>query len=204
MIGYLRGKVTYLFSDHCFIDVEGVGYRVHIAACTRQKLTIGSTVTLFTSMDVRQDAIILFGFYSQEEYNLFIHLNSVTGIGPKVALGILSAISPADFCAAVRQKNTAFLTRIPGIGKKTAERIIVELKDKLGTDDLESSDFNESNQQYGPSNDDTAVQAIAALVTLGYTAAEIAPTVHRLAHSSQAVEEVIRLALKEFGGGKNG
>lgn len=203
MIGYLRGKVTYLFSDHCFIDVEGVGYRVYIAASTRQKLAIGSAVTLFTYMDVRQDAIILFGFYSQEEYNLFLNLNSVTGIGPKVALGILSAISPIDFCAAVRKKNTAFLTRIPGIGKKTAERIILELKDKLGIDDLESGDFDESKQDYRQ-NDDTAAQAIAALVTLGYSAAEIAPTVHRLANCSQAVEEVIRLALKEFGGGKNG
>lgn len=203
MIGYLRGKVTYLFSDHCFIDVEGVGYRVYMAASTRQKLVTGSSVTLFTYMDVRQDAIILFGFYSQEEYNLFLHLTSVTGIGPKVALGVLSAMSPADFCAAVRQKDAVFLTRIPGIGKKTAERIILELKDKLGAAAPDAGGFDESQQDYN-TNDGVAGQAIAALVALGYSAAEIAPAVHRLAACDQSVEELIKLVLKDFAGGKNG
>ncbi|MDU2066354.1 MAG: Holliday junction branch migration protein RuvA, partial [Sporomusaceae bacterium] len=132
MIGYLKGQISHLFTDYCFIDVQGVGYRVFIPLSTRQKLSVGLTATLFTSLQVREDAMLLYGFFTQAEYDLFIHLTSVSGIGPKVALSVLSVMKPEEVQAAISQKNVALLTKIPGIGKKTAERLILELKDKLG------------------------------------------------------------------------
>lgn len=195
MIGYVCGTVTHLFADSCFVNVHGVGYRVFVPASTRQNLTKGGEVTLFTYLNVREDALLLFGFISQQEYDLFMLLTSVSGIGPKVALGILSAVRPSEFSLAVSQKNFALLTKIPGIGKKTAERIVLELKDKLG----------DGGEEAGP----TAVlpdmpgniqgEAMQALLALGYTQQEISPVL-RKAGNAGSVEEIIKIALKEFAG----
>ena len=124
MIGYVRGQVSHLFVDYCFIDVQGVGYRLHISAATRQKLSVGTAVTLFTYLNVREDALLLYGFYTQPEYDLFNKLISVSGIGPKVAMGMLSAITVDNLCRAIQQKQLGILTKLPGIGKKSAERLI--------------------------------------------------------------------------------
>ena len=132
MIGYVKGIVTHIFRDSCFVDVHGVGYRVSIPASTMDKLVLNREITLFTYMSVREDAIVLYGFATQDEYDLFMLLISVNGVGPKVALGILSAASPDGFRLAVHQKNMKVLTKMPGIGKKTAERIVLELHDKIG------------------------------------------------------------------------
>lgn len=102
MIGYVRGQVTYLAVDNCFVDVNGVGYRVYIANTTRGKLAVGKEVQLFTYLNVREDAMLLYGFYTQNEYDLFLQLISVSGIGPKVALGIMSAITVDSLCLAIQ------------------------------------------------------------------------------------------------------
>lgn len=198
MIGYLKGTVTHLFADYCFIDVQGVGYRVFIPASTRQELASGAAVTLYTYLAVREDALLLYGFYSPAEYDLFQHLIAVNGVGPKVALGVLSAVSPADFGAAVRQKNAALLTRIPGIGKKTAERMILELKDKLGLPD----GFAPADGKSGPGHPvpaDSVQETLAALVALGYSQGEAAPVLARLGEEERPVQELLKLALKELG-----
>ena len=122
MIGYVKGVVTHIFRDSCFVDVHGVGYRVSIPASTMDKLALNREITLFTYMSVREDAMVLYGFATQDEYDLFMLLISVNGVGPKVALGILSAASPDGFRLAVHQKNMKVLTKMPGIGKKTAKR----------------------------------------------------------------------------------
>jgi Holliday junction DNA helicase RuvA len=196
MIGYVRGAVTHLFTDYCFIDVQGVGYRVFIAGSTRQKLVLGTVASLFTYLQVREDALLLYGFYTQDEYELFLQLLSVTGIGPKVALGVLSAISPNDFRRAVSQKNMIILTKLPGIGKKTAERLILELKDKIGiitesegTDDFVSDETSIASE--------VAAQGLQALLSLGYSQSEIGPVLQKIGNT-QTVEELIKLALKEF------
>ena len=194
MIGYVRGRVSHLFADSCFVDVSGVGYRVFIPASTRQNITKGTEVTLFTYLNVREDALLLYGFFSQQEYDLFILLTSVSGIGPKVALGILSATSPADFILAVSQRNLGLLTKIPGIGKKTAERLVLELKDKLGDDSQEG--LGVVSVDGGGSVQGEAMQALLAL---GYTQQEITPIMRRAADAT-SVEEIIKLALKEFAG----
>lgn len=193
MIGYVRGKVTHLFADSCFVDVGGVGYRVFIPASTRQNLAKGSETTLFTYLNVRDDALLLYGFLSQAEYDLFIQLTSVSGIGPKVGLGILSAISPSEFVLAVSQKNLALLTKIPGIGKKTAERIVLELKDKLGDNGEELG----SASLLAAGGGNIQAEAIQALLALGYSQQEISPVLKKAGEAS-SVEDIIKLALKEF------
>lgn len=197
MIGYVRGTISHLSIDACFVDVGGVGYRVFISSPTRARLAQGREATLFTHLSVREDAMLLYGFYAQEEYELFLKLISVAKIGPKVALGILSAITADNLSKAVRTKDIAALTKLPGIGKKTAERLILELYDKLSESRDEIQDaapgaFDHANLL------DEAAQALAAL---GYAQAEFAPVLKR-AGTLGSVEEIIKYALKEFAGRK--
>jgi holliday junction DNA helicase RuvA len=197
MIGYLRGTVTHLFNDFCFLDIGGVGYRVFVPNSTRQELKLNGDTLLFTYLNVREDALLLYGFQSQNEYDLFQLLIAITGIGPKVALGVLSAISPADFALAVSQKNAALLTRIPGIGKKTAERMILELKDKLGLPDSVTAQTTTGGSGYERPLDEMQ-EAIQALMSLGYSQAEILPALHKVKVDGQGAADMIKLALKEF------
>ncbi|QDR80864.1 Holliday junction branch migration protein RuvA [Sporomusa termitida] len=205
MIGYVKGIVTHLFADYCFVDVQGIGYRLFIPHSTRQKLVTGQPATLFTYLNVREDALTLHGFYTQAEYELFLHLISVSGIGPKVAAGVLSAITPPNFQAAISANNAAILTKLPGIGKKTAERIILELKDKMGI----GAEFNAGSP--GQQTTDPALQGdilqetVQALAALGYSQAETIPVIKKVYErevSTQAelsLEHLLRLTLKEFG-----
>jgi len=199
MIGFVRGTVSHILIDHCLIDVQGIGYRVFIAAATRQKLIVGKVSSLFTHMNVREDAILLYGFYTHDEYDLFLTLISINGIGPKVAMGILSAIDPNQFRIAISTKNLATLTKLPGIGKKTAERMILELKDKIGiiTDEELGSD------QVTIVTGDVVDETIQALLALGYNQHEIMPIVKKIGKNAQSVEALIKLALREFGRGNS-
>jgi Holliday junction DNA helicase RuvA len=194
MIGYVRGVVGHVFVDHCFVDVQGIGYRVYIAGSTRQKLVVGKVATLFTHMHVREDAMLLYGFYTQDEYDLFLILVAINGIGPKVAMGILSAIDPNQFRIAISTKNMGILTKLPGIGKKTAERMLLELKDKMGA--LTEEEATEANVKVVAS--DMIDEAILALVSLGYNQNEIIPVVKKIGKNAQSVEGLIKLALREF------
>lgn len=197
MIGYLRGEVSHLFSDCCFIDVQGVGYRVFIPDSTRQKLIIDKPVLLFTYLSVREDALLLYGFYSQDEYGLFLQLLSVSGIGPKVAIGILSSISPTNFRTAICQQKIAILTKLPGIGKKTAERMILELKDKIG--DIGQINDTENAEILPEYLDNVMQEATQALMALGYSQYEIAPVLKKCQGDDiQSIERIIKFALKEF------
>lgn len=197
MIGYLKGIVTHLFREHCFIDVHGVGYRVFVPASTMEKLTIGKETTVFTYMNVREDAILLYGFATQDEYDLFMLLISVNGVGPKVALGVLSAVNPDGFRLAVHQKNIKVLTKMPGIGKKTAERIVLELQDKIGpVDDGAVADIVVPSTA---ASKGMMSEAVDALVGLGYSEQEILPVVEEKAGICQTVEQLIKEVLKALG-----
>ncbi len=201
MIGYVRGEVSHLFPDSCFVDVQGVGYRLHISAATRQKLVAGESATLYTYLNVREDALMLYGFYATDEYDMFLQLIGVTGIGPKVALGILSAVSPDGFRLAVSQKNLGILTKIPGIGKKTAERLILELKDKIGEATGAGEEIGGQAGWIAPT-DDVQSQALMALLALGYSQGEIQPVLRKVAGTAQTVEEAIKLVLREMASGR--
>ena len=197
MIGYLHGSVTHLMVDCCLLDVQGVGYRVFIADSTRTKLKLGQEATLFTYLNVRDDALLLYGFYTQPEYDLFNKLISVSGIGPKVAMGMLSAITVDNLCRAIQQKQLGILTKLPGIGKKSAERLVLELKDKVqAQDDLEALFVPEGDD--GDAGD-VISEAMLALQSLGYSQAEITPLLKK-ATKLKTVEEIIKYALKEFAG----
>lgn len=195
MIGYVRGTVSHIMIDTCFVDVQGVGYRVFIASSTRQKLVLNKEITLFTYLNVREDAMNLYGFYTQTEYDLFLKLISVSGIGPKVALGMMSTITVETLCKSISQKNITTLTKLPGIGKKTAERLILELHDKMGfalTEEVPEALILDTAD-----HTDIISETSQALVALGYTQAEFMPILRKMGEI-KSVEEAIRMVLKEF------
>ena len=201
MIGYLKGDISHVFAEYCFINVNGVGYRVFVPESTRRKLHASQQALLYTYLNVREDAMLLFGFISQEEYELFMKLIAVTGIGPKAALLILSAVSAEEFCIAIGQRNLALLTKIPGIGKKTAERLVLELKDKLGSMGASASgDSTENDISSVPADKEREV--MTALTALGYSQSEVLPVLRRIGRENMTLEETIKAALREFARGK--
>ncbi|MCQ2359336.1 MAG: Holliday junction branch migration protein RuvA [Phascolarctobacterium sp.] len=198
MIGAVKGIVAYLGSDNAIIDTPGgVGYRVHMPSSHLAQLFLGKEVRLNVHTAVREDAITLYGFLSLEYYELFELLLTVSGVGPKLALGIVSACKPDEFYLAVQTKDLKVLTKLPGIGKKTAERMLLELKDKIGDGFTEvvGNDYgatvNTKNNAVG--------EAMEALTALGYSNSEIVPTLKKIENlESLASEEIIRQALKLF------
>ncbi|WP_334078037.1 Holliday junction branch migration protein RuvA [Paenibacillus sanfengchensis] len=200
MIDFLRGQVAHFESEYIVLDVQGVGYRVfcpnpYAFAAKNQEIT-----TVYTHHHVREDAILLFGFPSREEQRLFRKLIEVSGIGPKVALGILSGGNPDTVVAAIHQENISFLTKLPGIGKKTAQRMILDLKDKLdgmgGTaslfDPVPAAVVSVDGVPGWP-------EAREGLKALGYTDAELDRVWNTLkdqVHVDEAVDSVMKKALK--------
>lgn len=202
MIGYVRGIVTHLFKESCYVDVHGVGYRVYVPTTIRQQLIEGQEVTLFTYLNVREDAMQLYGFWTEDEYELFILLISVSGIGPKVGLGILSGMTPEAFKLAVINGQVQQLTKLPGIGKKSAERLVLELKDKLAKMTRISTDVPTAVQPIGMSANDAVNEAVEALVSLGYAERDVAPVVESLDDGKRDVSALIKSALVELGKGR--
>ena len=180
MIGYLSGKVKFLFGESCILDVGGVGYNVTVDEQTRHESA------------VKEDAINLYGFKNRETFELFEMLLTVSGIGAKSALSIVSKISAADFAATVIRQDLKTLTRLPGVGKKSAERILLELKDKV-----KSLSKGINNLQQPVIKLTVQDEATEALEALGYTAAEISE-VFAQAPANATTEQLIKFALKEL------
>lgn len=202
MIGYVRGIVTHLFKESCYVDVHGVGYRVYVPITTRQQLIEGQEATLFTYLNVREDAMQLYGFWTEDEYELFILLISVSGIGPKVGLGILSGMTPEAFKLAVINGQVQQLTKLPGIGKKSAERLVLELKDKLVKMTQISVETPAAIQPIGVSHSGSSGEAIEALVSLGYAQRDVETLVESLNDGSKDVSALIKACLVELGKGR--
>lgn len=198
MIGYIKGSISAIFKDSCFIEAGGIGYRVFISGKTRNRLDIGREAKLLTYMAVREDAISLYGFLYQEEYDLFLLLLSISKIGPRLALGILSSMEPAHFISAVRRKDVRALTKLPGIGKKTAERLLVELADKVKGF---SGDEDFPVQAETAVEEGMAGEAAKALMALGYETEEFAPILSRLAASQPSVSALVGAVLRELAKG---
>jgi Holliday junction DNA helicase RuvA len=201
MIGRLRGILLEKQPPQLLLDVAGVAYEVSASMTTFYHLpAIGNEVILFTHLAVREDAHQLFGFYEQRERTLFRTLIKVNGIGPKLALAILSSISPDDFVRCVNENDTGNLVRIPGVGKKTAERLIVEMRDRLAdwnNDNITVTTIS-VNQTAHPNINNKRIsnEAISALVALGYKPQEASRAVLQIAADNLSVEDLIRLALK--------
>lgn len=202
MIGSIRGKVGYLANEYCLLETNsGVGYRVFMPAAHLGQLTLGIETRVHTYMAVRDDAVLLFGFLTQDYYNMFLMLLGVSGVGPKVALGILSAVKPDDFYLAVQSRDLKVLTKLPGIGKKTAERLLLELKDKVGGigGDNDSSFADNAIGSAG----NMVEEAIEALGALGYSNSEIMPALKQIPNYAELTSEaIIKQVLKLFAGRK--
>ncbi len=194
MIGRIKGLLLFKSPPHLMVDVSGVGYELEAPMSTFYQLPeVGSEVSLFTHMTIREDAHLLFAFASENERVMFRTLIKVNGVGAKMALTILSGIETDDFARCIRDNDTARLTRLPGVGKKTAERLVVEMRDRL-------KDFVSARTQPRQVNenvhDDPAEVAISALISLGYKPQEASRFVHAVVESSMDSESIIRAALK--------
>ncbi len=196
MIGHLRGRLMAKSPPTLLVDVNGVGYEVEAPMSTIFDLPpVGEQVTLVTHFHVREDAQILFGFLTTSERTLFRLLLKVNGVGAKMALAVLSSMNPAEFRVCVLGGDQAALTRIPGIGKKTAERLIVEMRDRLEKD----TGFGEASAvaQAGDSaGQDPVAEATEALMALGYRPQEASRLVRAVSAQGLSSEEMIRQALK--------
>lgn len=202
MIGYLKGVISHIFVNSCFIDVHGVGYRTYAPASTLDTLCVGQEAMLYTYMSVREDAIVLYGFATQDEYDLFMLLIGVNGVGPKVALGILSAGTADSFRLAVHQKDIKGLTKMPGIGKKTAERIVLELQDKIGPVASEDAGAADLGNSAAPGLSDILAETLAALTSLGYSEQEVLPVAESHLSGCTTVEQLLKKTLKALGSGR--
>jgi len=192
VIGFIRGKLVVKTPPHLTVDVGGVGYDIEAPMSTFYTLpAVGSDVRLLTHLVVREDAHILYGFGSQEERALFRNLLKVSQIGPKIALAILSGVSVEGFTTLVKLQDSAALTKIPGVGRKTAERVLMEMRDRL---DAVSEAAVSAVSPMAPSS--TEGEAWTALVALGYKPAEVTQMLKPLAGTGGTTEDLIRRALQ--------
>lgn len=191
MIGFLEGRVAVVTADGCYLDVSGVGYRVSCPTSTLGRLPeVGGNVRLFTHLHVREDALALFGFASDAERVMFEALLGVSGVGPKVALAVCSAFAPDAFRRALVTDDVEGLASVPGLGKKTASRIVLDLKEKLQLPDLEIVGVRP----------DTLAQARSALQNLGYSSSEVRVAMSRVEAHDASVEDIVKEALRVLAG----
>jgi Holliday junction DNA helicase RuvA len=198
MIGRLQGKVIEKQAPDLLVDVQGVGYEVLVSLNTFFDVPeVGAVVTLHTHFVVREDIQQLYGFTRLSERSLFRNLIKVNGVGPKMALAILSGMSANDFAICVHNNDTATLVKLPGVGKKTAERLLIEMRDKIGDIDTSAGDAGANGSLSAQS--DLAQEAESALIALGYKPADAAKIINRVADESVTdAGELIRLALKSM------
>ena len=191
----ITGKAM-LKENFAVIYAGGVGYRIYTSNTTMSKITNNEEVTLYTYLNVKEDLMQLFGFITEEELNTFKMLIGVSGVGPKMALSILSVLLPTEFAMSVITQDAKAITRAHGVGKKLAEKIIVELKDKLKGVEL-SDVAEESGKNMSYSQDNNIIsEAINALMVLGYSSIEAKRAVLASADEADSLEDVVKKALK--------
>ncbi|WP_073983378.1 Holliday junction branch migration protein RuvA [Actinomyces bouchesdurhonensis] len=198
MISILRGIAVSVGLDHIDVVVGGIGFRVHVTPAFAQAAPRDEEITVYTSMIVREDSMTLYGFESADERDVFTTLMSVSGIGPKIALAALAVLRPDDLRRAVRDQDLVALQRIPGVGKKSAQRMALEIGDKLGT----PASLPEAAPAPAPSQDAVATEVSAALVGLGWSEAQAAKAIEKLAGSGLGASDMLRAALVALGGGR--
>jgi len=201
LIGFLRGKLAAKHPPVLLLDVGGVGYEVEAPMSTFYGLPgVGADVMLHTHLVVREDAHILFGFGTERERSLFREVIKISGVGPRIALGILSGITVDEFHRCVEAQDAAALTRIPGIGRKTAERLIIEMRDRLKV--LATGQPFEVRGTAGATatGPNPQAEAFSALVALGYKPAEVTRLLQKIDPSVTTTEDLIRHALRATSG----
>ncbi|MFQ7291425.1 MAG: Holliday junction branch migration protein RuvA [Monoglobales bacterium] len=192
MYYYIKGKLALRGENYIVVDAHGVGYMIYTSLNTIQNVGVqGSEVTVYTYLNVREDAHELYGFATLEEKTLFMQLLSVSGVGAKVALSVLSVLTPAAFAQAVIFDDIKAITKAPGVGPKVAKRIVLELKDKIKKADIEAGGKAESINEVGS---DSRSEAVSALLVLGYSITDAQSAVAGV-DASLTVEEIIKQAL---------
>lgn len=191
MYEYLNGVVDYIGEDYAVIDISGLGYRVFTSQNTMKNLRIGETAKIFTHLIVKEDDLVLYGFSTRDELSMFKLLISVSGVGPKAGASLLNQYKASELAAAIIGRDIAKLTKAQGIGKKIAERIILELKDKI---DTESAIGGPEVFEGG----DEISQVIEALVSLGYNYSIASTAVMKLKDTNKPIDILIKDALKQL------
>lgn len=194
MFYYLNGTVTVLDQNLAVVDCGGVGYACRTTNYTLARLQLGKPAKLYTYCNIREDAFDIYGFSTREEMNCFEQLLSVSGVGPKAALAILSVVSPEQFTLAVMTQDDKTLTMAQGVGKKMAQRILLELKDKIAGQQME---LTSASMAGAPAvRGSKSAEATAALASLGYSTAEIGAALKGIDVENLPLEEIVRQALR--------
>ncbi|KAF0134845.1 MAG: holliday junction DNA helicase RuvA [Candidatus Saganbacteria bacterium] len=197
MISHIIGIIDQKDKDFIVIDVNGVGYKTFIPAASQSQIpAIGEKIKIYTEQVVREDSVSLYGFLSKEERNLFNNLISVNGVGPKSAMAIISNIPLSKLVSAITQGNAGLITSVPGVGSKTAQKIIIDLKEKIA-----KQYAGRTAQMIEGIHGDTSLisDALSALVTLGYSPREAREVIMKIdLEKNKSVEEIIKVALKNL------
>ena len=201
VISYVKGSLEERYEDSVVVEAGGIGYRIFVPTSVLENLPkTGETIKIYTYFNVREDAMSLFGFLSKQDLEMFRQLIGVNGVGPKSALGILSALSPDTLRLAVISGDAKAISKAPGVGSKTAQRIILDLKDKVKAEDILDG-FTEPVSGHTEGSDVGAVgkEAIEALTALGYSASEASGVVKKVTITeSMTAEDVLKAALKHL------
>lgn len=201
MIAYIKGTAVYADQECIIVDNRGVGYEIRTSSATCSQVRMGEEVTLYTYLYVREDMIALYGFLSREELRIFRLLLGVSGIGPRVAVSVLSTLKVEDLYYAVISEDTKSIARTPGIGPKGAKRLIIELKDKLDLSDLGLGEEEEESisTQESAGEDSQIMDAMEALIALGYSNGEAYRAVHKVPGvKDMDTETLLKEALKKM------
>lgn len=199
MISYIRGELVYIENEKAVVDVGGVGYGIYMPAQAMGLLPQpGNEVKIHTYLNVKEDAMQLFGFLTRDDLSVFKLVIGVSGIGPKGGLNILSQLSPDDLRFAVMAGDVKAISAAPGIGKKTAEKLIIELKDKLRIEDVLTHASEKSMQAPADTSGGIQSEAVQALVALGYGSTESLRAVRQVEMENPTVEDVLKEALKKM------
>ena len=194
MFAYIKGSLEMKFKNYIVIDVGGLGYKIFMAENSINTIgDIGDTVKVFTYYRVREDDVSIYGFKTQEELRMFELLLSVSGVGAKSALVMLSCIEPSEFAIAVISNNVKLLTQVPGIGTKSAQRIILELKDKIKAE--QSEEQIEQSQEKTSKINENVQEAISGLMVLGYSKKDIEKAFEHLDVENLSIEDLIKKGL---------
>lgn len=195
MIYFIHGTLASLTADYAVIDCGGVGFKLGISIATSSKLSMktGKDVLLYTYMAVSEDNISLYGFFEEDELTLFTRLISVSGIGPKAGISILGTLSPDDLRSAIANNDAKTIAQAPGVGLKTAQKLIIELKDKISLDDISAPAASSSG-----ANSEKLVQVIDTLTLYGFPRAKVSEVLKKL-DSSLPLEELISQTLRILG-----
>lgn len=199
MFAYIKGTVEEKNNDSIIVEAGGIGYRIFTALSTINNMgQNGTTVKIYTHYYVREDIAVLYGFGTVEELTMFEMLLTVSGVGPKAAISMISTLSPSRFYLAVVSQDTKSLTKAPGIGMKIAQRIILDLKDKISKEQLTSSIPMTSPENNEVTGDSVLSEAVSALMVLGYGSAEASNTISGIYEKGISVEELVKKALKSL------